>query len=502
MKAEQRLHELWGEICDLGSVELLLHWDRETYMPSGGQHGRGQILAMIAGLKHARLTDLQLADCLAECAEAAPAGSLLAAQVHQARRHVDRATKIPADLTRALAEAASTALGAWHEARGGGGYAAFEPALATIIRLKREEAAAISPDAGAYDSLLDEFEPGMTEGRLDLLFAELGERLTPLVQAAGDSGVVIDEEAIRGEYSRDAQLELGRWVAERIGFDFTRGRLDPSTHPFCAGLHPGDVRLTWMLRDDDVRPHLFGVLHEVGHGMYEQGLPEGWLRTPIGDAVSLGVHESQSRLWENHVGRGRPFWTAILPRFRELFPNSSIHQPDDVWPALHTVKPSLIRVEADEVTYNLHIMVRYELERDLVADRLQTADLPAAWNEAYDRRLGLRPTNDLEGVLQDIHWATGLIGYFPTYTLGTLLAAQLFATAERQLADLSSEIEAGRFEILLDWLRDRIHRHGSRHTPAALIAEATGDPLSTGPFIDYVLQNTEQIYSLPAASQS
>jgi len=320
-----------------------------------------------------------------------------------------------------------------------------------------------------------------------------------MVAEVVESGIIVDESVAKGEFPEQQQLEFGRWVASLIGFDFARGRIDLSAHPFCSGLGPGDVRITWRCDHEDFRPGLFGILHEAGHGIYEQGLPGEWQRTPLGRARSMGVHESQSRLWENHVGRHAGFWRYVLPRFRGTFPAWPGATVEQMLPALHKIEPSLIRVDADEVTYNLHILARFRLEMALISSDLQVEDLPAAWSDTYDELLGLRPKNDVEGVLQDIHWASGLFGYFSTYTLGSLLSAQLFAAAEAELGDLESSFADGDFTGLKQWLAANIHQHARRYTAAELIETATRAPLSSAAFLDHVGAKAARLYGVARA---
>ncbi|MEQ1892273.1 MAG: carboxypeptidase M32, partial [Planctomycetota bacterium] len=348
----------------------------------------------------------------------------------------------------------------------------------------REEAQCVAEaGASAYDACLDEYEPGARAETVARLFAELERELAPLVQSAAGSARRPDAAAARCEFPLEAQVAFARATVAHIGFDFARGRLDAAPHPFCTGFGRDDVRLTWRADPHDFRPAFFGILHEAGHGLYEQGLPAAGERRPFGEAVSLGVHESQSRLWENLVGRSPAFWRGALPRLRAAHPAARALDPARLLPLLHSVEPSLIRVEADQGTYDLHILVRFELERALIEGELAVEDLPGAWNEAYARRLGLTPRDAAEGVLQDIHWSMGAFGYFPTYTLGNLIAAQLFAAAGRALGDLDAAFERGEFAPLLDWLRTHVHAHGSLHDAPELVRRATGSALSAGEYL-------------------
>jgi len=496
---QDRLFALWGEIRDLENAEALLSWDQETVMPPRGQEARGRALATLAGLKHARLIDPRLSDALEACAAAAAPGSELEAQVREARRQVDRAARVPVELAKALAAATSSGLTAWQEARKKADFQLFRDPLATLIRLRREQAGAIDSTRAPYDVLMDEFEPGATEAELAPLFEKLRAALAPLVRGVAECGHEVDQKPALGHYPPEKQLAFGRMAAERMGFDFAAGRIDRSTHPFCTGFGPGDVRITWRFQEDDFRPALFGIMHEAGHGLYEQGLNPAWQGTPIGPAVSLGVHESQSRLWENLVGRSRAFWTWALPRFVESFPDKKGLTVDALWPALHAVRPSFIRVEADEVTYNLHVAARFGIESALFRGQLEVDDLPAAWDDAYEDLLGIRPRNMAEGVLQDIHWAMGMFGYFPTYTLGNLINAQLFETARGELGDVEGMVAKGELAPLREWLREKIHRFGSRYPARELVERATGAPLSPEPFLAYVTRTTEEAYGITLA---
>ena len=496
---EQRFFSEWGEIHDLAVAEEVLHWDQETMMPPAGLEGRSKLFSTLAGLRHQRLCSPKLQDLLEECAAVAQPGSPLEAHLREARRQVDRAVKIPLDLARELAQVQSTGQAAWAQARRQSEFSLYRPYLSRMLELKREQGQALvdgaSRDGGSvYDALMEEFEPGMTEAELVPLFSALQQALVPLIQEAAEASRIVDESPARGSFPAQHQLAFGRQLATAIGFDFEAGRLDLSTHPFCTGFGPGDVRLTWRLEEDDFRPALFGILHEAGHGLYEQGLPLKWQRTPLGSAASLGIHESQSRLWENLVARSRGFWEWALPELHRLLPGTGGVTVDSLWPALHTVRPSMIRVEADEATYNLHVAIRFELERALFSGGLEVDDLPEAWNQAYDDLLGVRPSSAALGVLQDIHWSLGSFGYFPTYTLGTLAASQLFAAAEAELGALEDAFRRGEFRPLLEWLRTKIHGHGSRYSTNQLMEQATGRPLTAEPFLEAISATVREVY--------
>jgi len=466
-------------------------------MPARGLAARGSLQGTLAGILHERMTSTRLADALQAAEEEASPGSEAAAQVREARREVDLASKLPADLTRALAEATTRGHQSWVAARAASDASLFEADLTEILQLCREEAACLAgPGAEPYDALLDKFEPGSTQAELAPLFDSLSSELSPLLRRVQESGRELDESPARGEFPPAAQEAFGRRVAEQIGFDFQAGRLDLAAHPFCSGFDAGDVRITWRFEQDDFRPALFGILHEAGHGLYEQGLRADWQRTPLGAASSLGLHESQSRLWENQVGRSRAFWEWALPVFREHFPRAPRFELDQLYPALHTTKPSLIRVEADQGTYDLHVALRFEIERGLFSGELEVRDLEGAWNERYEAWLGLRPPNVAQGVLQDIHWSMGGFGYFPTYTLGNLMNAQLFVAAKQAIGDLDSQMAAGNFTPLLDWLRENVHRHGRQYSAKQILERASGKPLGSEAFLAERRSSARELYGV------
>lgn len=498
MSATETLFERWAEIDAVGSAASVLGWDQRTMMPSKGQASRGQVLSVLAGMQHDQLTDPALCEAI-DAAAAEADDEVLVAQIREARRAVTTATAVPGHLARRLAEAKSRSMATWQQAKLESDFAPFEPVLAEVVDLTREKAHALV-DAGIastpYDALLDAYEPRATEAELAPLLADLRAELAPLVQEVADSGVVVDESPARGVFAESQQRAFATTVAGALGYDFEGGRLDPSAHPFTIGLGHGDVRITWRPEADDFRPGLFGVMHETGHALYEQGLPAGLARTPAGGYVSLGVHESQSRLWENQVGRSREFWRWALPGFRERFPDRNDVTVESMFAALHTVTPSLIRVEADEATYNLHIVARFEIERRIVSGEVAARDLPELWATTYQDLLGVRPESDGEGVLQDVHWSSGAFGYFPTYTLGNLMAAQLFEAAGDAIGDLPGTIADGDFAPLLDWLRENVHRHGSLLTADEIIERSTGRPLSSEPLMRHLRDTAAQVYGV------
>lgn len=487
----------------LASCASVLGWDEQTYLPRGGSAYRGDQMALLAGLTHERATDPAEGDLLASLEASSMPGSgdlgmVERANLREWRRDFDRATKLPRSLVEELARATTVAQGEWVAARAASDFPHFLPWLAKIIGLKQQESACLSgPGADPYDALLDEYEPGATAEGLVPLFGSLRDDLVPLVQAIAGSAPDRARPLPKGDYPIDRQRVFGEAVAGAIGFDFERGRLDIAAHPFCTGIGPGDCRITTRFDPEDFTDGFFSILHEVGHGLYEQGLDPDHQGTPAAEAVSLGVHESQSRLWENAIGRSLAFWEHWLPLARQVF-RDPLHGVDleTFHAAINRVEPSLIRVQADEVTYNLHILIRFELERALIGGDLAPADLPQAWDDRYRRYLGITPPDAARGCLQDIHWSAGLFGYFPTYTLGNLYAAQLHARAELDLGGLDPAIARGDFAPLLAWLRDRIHRQGRQHPAADLIRQATGSPLDGQPLVRALRSKYAEIYRL------
>ena len=484
----------------LSSCAELLGWDERTYMPPAGSAHRAEQMALLARLVHEMVTTPALGDLLA-AVEASDlvkeAGSVEAANVREIRRSYDRAVKLPPALVEELARVTTQAQQVWQKARHDNDFASFRPWLEKIVHLKREEAAAVGYGKGVpYDALLDEYEPGATTAEVTRIFADLRDRLAPLVAAIAASGRRPREEVLHRDFPVERQREFGRAAAAAIGFDFNAGRLDPTTHPFCSGLGPGDCRLTTRYNPRFFNESFFGILHEAGHGIYEQGLDPQHFGTPAGSAASLGIHESQSRLWENQVGRGRPFWDHFFPKAQQIFPSLAGVSEDDFVFAINDVRPSFIRVEADEATYNMHIILRFELEQALISGDLKPADVPAAWNEKFERSLGLKVPDDARGCLQDIHWSGGGIGYFPTYALGNLYAAQFMAQARQDLDDLDGDFRRGEFGRLKGWLNEKVHRHGHRYRAGELCERVTGKPLSPEPLLAYLRQKYAPLYGI------
>ncbi len=490
------------EIRLLESVADLLGWDQEVVMPEGGADWRAAELELLARLAHDRWTDPAFGELLAN-AESAIAGIAIdapeRANVRELRRLFTRATRLPAALVGEIASVQSLAQHAWARARQNDAFTEFAPWLERLVGLMRAKAECLR-DAShdePWDALADEYEPGMRARDLHPLFAELRARVVPLVDELLASPRRPDATLRKSAVPVEAQDRLVRRVAGALGFDLGRGRIDSSTHPFCSGTHPGDVRITTRFLPEDFFDGLGSTMHETGHALYEQGLDPANAGTPLGTAASLGMHESQSRLWENRVGRSLGFWRWCRPLVRELLGATiGAHSAEELFAAANRVERSLIRVEADEATYDLHVMVRFEVETAMIRGELSVADLPAAWNAGYRELLGIQVPDDRRGCLQDVHWSCGLFGYFPTYTLGNLYAAQLFAAAENELGGQEESFARGEFAPLLAWLRTNVHRHGSRWPAAELCRRATGGPLGADAFARALEGRLRPIYAI------
>jgi carboxypeptidase Taq len=501
--ADQAYAELIQRFKDyslLGSCSSLLGWDERTYMPREGAAHRAEQMALLARLAHEMLAAPRMGRLLGEIEGSslvADPDSPAAVNSREIRRVYNRAVKLPKTLVEELARTTTRAQGVWQEARQKNDFTTFRPWLEKIVALKRQEAAAIGFDDTAYDALLDEYEPGATTREIARVFAALRKELTPLLAAILDSGRAPRRELLQRDFPVDAQQEFGKEASAAIGFDFDAGRLDTTTHPFCSGIGPGDCRITTRYNPRFFNESFFGILHEAGHGIYEQGLDPEQVGTPLGSPASLGIHESQSRLWENQVGRGRAFWQQFFPRARKAFPEALRRVGlDDFVFAINDVQRSFIRVEADEATYNLHVVLRFELEQSLVSGDLAPADVPGAWNEKFEQSFQLTPPTDAQGCLQDIHWSMGGLGYFPTYTLGNLYAAQFMERARRDLGDLDNDFRRGEFGRLKGWLNEKVHRQGQRYRAPELCRRVTGKPLSHEPLLSYLRSKYTQFFGI------
>jgi len=489
-----------GEIADMRAAAALLRWDQNTYMPPGGSEARALQLATLSRTAHDWFICDEIGELIEDLegrASDADYDSFEASFLRVARREYDRQRKLPSELVAELSKATSLGQLAWQKARAASDFAQFQPHLAKILDLSCQKAEALGFQDRIYDALLDEFEPQMKTAQVERLFGELKAGLVPLVQAVAGRNDAVDDSIFSQEFDVDKQWDFGLEVINRLGFDFQHGRQDLSAHPFTTSFSPSDVRLTTRLASNKFKMALFASIHESGHGMYDQGFDRAFDRTILSDAASLGVHESQSRMWENVVGRSRGFWTFWLPRLKVVFPRQLEGiGVEAFYQAVNRVEPSLIRIEADEVTYNLHIMLRFEIENLMLEGKVPVSDLPELWNTKMQEYLGIVPPDDALGILQDVHWSMGYIGYFPTYTLGNLLAAQFYNRAISEQPDIPAQIEQGQFAPLFDWMRAKIHKPAAKYTPAELVERVTGGPIRTGPFLDYIREKYTEIYCL------
>ncbi|MEE2641232.1 MAG: carboxypeptidase M32 [Planctomycetota bacterium] len=481
----------------LMSTEELLNWDQRTMMPAGAAEYRAEQITLLSGMIHQRLTDPQRGEWLEQLAEDSSIRPESDAGVIVSRltRQYNKEKKVPRDLVEELSRTRVLAHESWVLAREKNDFSLFSGHLKTIVRLLREKTEAIGFEDSAYDVLLDDYEPDARTREIENVFTSLREALVPLIEKVVGSSRQPDHQITSRRFDVDAQRKVGMEAARLIGFDFNAGRLDVTHHPFCCTLGPNDCRLTTRYSENHFNSAFFGTMHEAGHGLYEQGLRKDQFGLPTGEYCSLGIHESQSRLWENMVGRSLAFWEFYFPRIQSVFPSALQDvSVESFFGAVNLVQPSLIRVEADEATYSLHIIIRFELEQEIFSGQFEVEDLPEAWREKYRKYLGVFSEGDDNGVLQDVHWSEALFGYFPTYALGNLYAAQLFQAADASLGGLDSLIREGEFGPLLEWLRRHVHRQGKSSTAAEIVENSTGNPLSCEPMIDYLESKYSLVY--------
>jgi carboxypeptidase Taq len=501
--AELKLAELKRrllEISDLSAAGALLSWDHATYMPKCGGTARARQRAIVRRLAHEKSVAPELGTLLEQLelyVADLPYDSNEASLVRVARRDFEKAIKVPSDYVARVSAFGATAYDAWKRARPANDFATMVPFLERAIDLGREYADFFAPYEHVADPLIDDADEGMTTASIRILFAELRDELVPIVSAICNQPVA-DDRCLHGSFGEPAQLDFGLSVIKRIGYDFDRGRLDKTVHPFCTRLSAGDVRITTRVDESDVREALFSTLHEAGHALYEQGVDPKLEGTALGRGASVGVHESQSRLWENVVGRGRSFWQHFYPVLQSVFPDQlSKVAPETFYRAINRVERSLIRTDADEVTYNLHIMLRFELELELLEGRLQAKELSEAWRAAMQDYVGIVPTDDRDGCLQDVHWYAGRLGgAFQSYAIGNILSAQFYAAAVYAHPNIPNEIAMGQFGALHAWLREHVYQNGRKFKPNELVARATGGQMSVGPYLAYLRAKYGELYQL------
>jgi carboxypeptidase Taq len=480
----QKLLDRTREVSLLRSASQVLEWDEQTYLPAKGVEYRAEQLSYLGAKAHALFTDPVVGEWLQACREADfPTDSDEAVNVREWSRSYGRATKLPVEFVEEFEKTTALSREAWKRARQAGDFSAFQSNLEKVVSITIEKADRYGFTTSPYDALLEDYEPGATAAYVAPVFAELKPALRELVQQIGGRS---SDESLAGNYPIPSQQAFNRIISESIGYDFQAGRIDTTTHPFATSLGPFDHRITTRYDEKLFQFSLYGILHETGHALYEQGLRSEMFGTPAGSAVSLGIHESQSRLWENHVGRSRSFWERWYPAASDHLPDLKRFGIEQVVRGVQRVAPSFIRVEADEVTYDLHILLRFETELDLIEKKITVRDLPEIWNTKFEELFGLKIPNDRLGVLQDIHWSMGALGYFPTYSLGNLNAAQLMHYAEQNVAGLPEALAKGEYQPLLSWLRSAIHRPGKKFLPNDLMTQATGEPTRATYRIEYL----------------
>ncbi|EMA45852.1 carboxypeptidase M32 [Halococcus saccharolyticus] len=492
--AYDELLERYERISNIQSAAGVLSWDQEVMMPDGGTPARSAQRSALSATSHELLVEEDMEGAL-EAAESADLSGEQAAVVREIRRQYDRAARVPTDLVAEISQTTSEALPVWKEAKAEDDFETFAPILEDLLDLKREYADHIDSSRPPYEVLFEDYEPYLGLDTAERILDRLREELVPLIDEVGESDVEIAR-PFDGTFDADAQEALARDALDTLGYDWERGRLDTAPHPFSTGTQ-FDARVTTRFDEEDPLGALTSTIHEFGHATYTLGLPDDEYGSPLGESRNLSVHESQSRLWENHVGRSQPFWSLFLPKVKERFSGLDDVTARDAYEAANRVyDDNLIRVEADELTYHMHIVLRFEIERALIEGDLDVREVPQVWNDKMDEYLGIRPETDADGCLQDIHWSHGSFGYFPTYSLGSVLAAQLYESADAAIDDLDDDIESGEFDALHDWLTTNVHSHGQRYTTPDLIEEATGEAFTADYFLDHATAKYGALYDL------
>jgi carboxypeptidase Taq len=495
------LRERLARLSDLGRIGRVLGWDQQVMMPPGGAAARAEQFATLGRIAHEHLIDDEVGRLLEELRgyeESLPHESLEASLIRVGRRDYEKAKRVPPALSAEIARAASLGHQAWLEARAESDFERFLPALECNLELKRRYVECFEPEGEPYDVLLDDYEPEMKTEEVRRVFDRLKEELVPLIAAVTDSADAVDGAFAHGPFPVERQRAAVLAILEPLGFDPSSWRLDPTAHPFASGSSITDIRITTRFVDDALMG-VFAGIHEFGHGLYEHGSAPELDRTPLCGGVSLGLHESQSRLWENLVGRSRPFWRRFFGGLQEAFPETlGSADAESFYRAVNKMEPSLIRVEADEVTYNLHVILRFELEQELLAGTIDLRELPGQWNARMREYLGVEVPDDAHGVLQDVHWSGGVFGYFPTYTLGNVMSVQIWEALRLDLPDLDDQIEAGDFAPLRDWLRDRLHRHGRKFSPQETLERCVGSRIDPEPYLGYLRSKVADVYGVAA----
>lgn len=489
-----------AEIVNLEHAAAVLAWDQQTYMPPGGTEARAAQLQTLSRIRHEMFVSDTTARLLQNAAleiDGSDYDSDEASLIRVVRQDYEELIKVPAELVAEIAKETALAHEVWAQARANNDFRSFEPSLQKIIELTVRLAESLGYEDHPYDALLNQYERGITTQRVSEIFDGHRDELIRLIADITANADRVSDDVLHQEFDIEKQRAFGLEIVKAYGYDLNRGRQDEAVHPFCTNFSRNDVRITTRFRPDWLNPALFGTMHEAGHAMYEQGVAESLEGTPLGTDTSLGVHESQSRMWENIVGRSKGFWSWALPRLQEVFPDQLANVDlDTFYRAINKVQRSFIRVEADEATYNLHIMLRFELEKDLVSGKLPVANLPKEWNDRFEAYFGIAPPTDTLGVLQDVHWSSGLIGYFPTYALGNLLSVQYYNQAVKDRPSIPDDIASGRFDTLRTWLNENIHRHGRKFTSDELTRRVTGESIQSRDYIAYLKAKYSEVYGL------
>jgi len=497
MSAYSSLLSRFRDLDTLEAAGGLMSWDQQVLMPSGGTPARTAHLTRLTRLRHELLVSDETQRLIEEAGKEVEPGSNEAASVRVLKRELDQKTKLPLDLVQKKAEVSSAAYGVWKKAKATSDFAAMRPYYEQLFDIARETSERLTQgEAHVYDALLDLYEEDARYEDARLMFQGIKKPISELVQRIREEGTPVDDTPLSKDFDRPRLRQFAQETAAQIGFDFDRGRLDIAPNAFCGGSNRGDIRMTTRA-SEHFRGIMSSSLHEMGHGLYEQGSPAKWDMTPIAGGTSLAVHESQSRLWENIVGRSRGFWTFFLPRLQAAFPELSDVTADQMWRMMSKVEPTFIRVGSDELTYNMHILVRFELEVEILTGQVQVKDLPEAWNAKYQAYLGITPPNDGLGCLQDVHWSRGSIGYFSTYAMGNLIGGAVWANLCAELGHVESDMSGGDFSGILGWLQDRIYTKGKLFKPRALVESITGGYLDPEPWLSYAKRKYADVYQLP-----
>lgn len=495
----KQLKELLGEVADLRAASNVLGWDQQVNMPEGAAEDRGEQIATLENILHKKATSDEigtLLDDLEKSKHQLDPDSDDARLIKVTKREYDKQTKVPPEYVMEFARVSTVAQSVWEKAKASADFEKFRPHLEKLVELRRQYAEFFKPWDHVYDPLLDDFEPGMKTAEVKAIFNKLRPKQVELIRKISEKEQA-DKSFLTLKYPEKKQWDFGVEVISKFGYDWDHGRQDKSTHPFTTSFGLNDVRITTRFKDDYLPTAMFGTMHECGHALYELGVDKKLNRTPLADGASMAVHESQSRMWENLIGRSKPFWKYFYPRLKEIFPSQLGNIDQEIfYRGINAVESSLIRVEADEATYNLHIMLRLEIEIALMEGSLEVKDAPGVWNEKFKEYLGITPPDDAQGVLQDIHWSFGGFGYFPTYALGNLVSVQIWEKMKEDIPDIDSQVEKAKFDEILGWLRKNVHVHGAKFEPQELVQKVTGSKISPEPYIKYLESKFGEIYDI------